>query len=62
MPCSLGGPPGRPPGSNRDGGAPLREQPVGSQPFPLAVNPVTGTVYAGNTFQAASMSVFATRH
>jgi DNA-binding beta-propeller fold protein YncE len=41
-------------------GAPLREQPVGSQPFPLAVNPVTGTVYVGNTFQAASMSVFAT--
>jgi DNA-binding beta-propeller fold protein YncE len=39
-------------------GAPLHEQPVGSQPFPLAVDPVTGTVYVGNTFQAASMSVF----
>jgi DNA-binding beta-propeller fold protein YncE len=42
-------------------GAPLREQVVGSQPFPLAVNPVTGTVYVGNTFQTGSMSVFAAR-
>jgi DNA-binding beta-propeller fold protein YncE len=42
-------------------GARLRELPVGSQPFPLAVNPVTGTVYVGNTFQAGSMSVFAAR-
>jgi DNA-binding beta-propeller fold protein YncE len=42
-------------------GAPLREQAVGSQPFPLAVNPGTGTVYVGNTFQASSMSVFAAR-
>ena len=42
-------------------GAPLREQPVGSQPFPLAVNPRNGTVYVGNTFQASSMSVFAAR-
>jgi DNA-binding beta-propeller fold protein YncE len=42
-------------------GAPLREQPVGSQPFPLAVNPRNGTVYVGSTFQAASMSVFAAR-
>ena len=41
-------------------GGPLREQPVGSQPFGLAINPSTGTVYVGNTFQAGSMSILST--
>ena len=40
---------------------PLHEQPVGSQPFPLAVDPSTGTVYVANTFQTGSLSVFAAR-
>ncbi len=39
---------------------PLREQPVGSQPFGLAINPRTGSVYVGNTFQAGSMSILST--
>jgi DNA-binding beta-propeller fold protein YncE len=43
-------------------GAPLREQPVGSQPFGLAINPSTGTVYAGNTFQTGSMSILTAGH
>jgi DNA-binding beta-propeller fold protein YncE len=43
-------------------GGPLREQPVGSQPFGLAINPRTGTVYVGNTFQAGSMSILSTHH
>lgn len=43
-------------------GGPLREQPVGSQPFGLAINPTVGTVYVGNTFQAGSMSILSTTH
>jgi DNA-binding beta-propeller fold protein YncE len=43
-------------------GGPLREQPVGSQPFGLAINPTTGTIYVGNTFQAGSMSILSTTH
>jgi DNA-binding beta-propeller fold protein YncE len=43
------------------GCARLREQPVGSQPFTLAVNARTGNVYVGNTFQAGSLSIFAAR-
>ena len=43
-------------------GGPLREQPVGSQPFGLAINPSAGTIYVGNTFQAGSMSILSTTH
>jgi DNA-binding beta-propeller fold protein YncE len=38
-------------------GAPPREQAVGSQPYDLAINQQTGTVYVTETFQAASMSI-----
>jgi DNA-binding beta-propeller fold protein YncE len=36
-----------------------REQPVSSQPFGLAINPRTRTVYITNLFQAGSMSILA---
>jgi DNA-binding beta-propeller fold protein YncE len=39
--------------------APLREQPVGSAPGSLAIDPHAGTVYVIDTFQAGSMSVLA---
>jgi DNA-binding beta-propeller fold protein YncE len=39
--------------------APLREQPVGSEPASLAVSPQTSTVYIADTFQAGSVSVLA---
>ena len=38
-------------------GAPPREQPVGSQPFGLAVDQQTSTVYVTDTLQAGSMSI-----
>ena len=38
-------------------GAPPREQPAGSQPFGLAINPHTGTIYVADTFQAGSLSI-----
>ncbi len=38
-----------------------RSQPVGSQPFGLAVNPRTRTVYVTQPFQAGSVSVFRAR-
>jgi DNA-binding beta-propeller fold protein YncE len=38
-------------------GAPLREQPVGSQPFGLAISQQTSTVYVADIFQAGSMSI-----
>ena len=41
-------------------GAPPREQPVGSQPFGLAINPDTSTVYVADSFQAGSLSILAT--
>jgi DNA-binding beta-propeller fold protein YncE len=41
-------------------GAPPREQPVGSQPFGLAINPDTSTVYVDDTFQAGSISILST--
>jgi DNA-binding beta-propeller fold protein YncE len=41
-------------------GVPPREQPVGSQPFGLAINQNTGTVYVTETFQAGSMSILST--
>ena len=37
-------------------GAPLREQPVGSQPFGLAIDLQDGTVYVIDTFQGGSIS------
>ena len=40
-------------------GAPVREQAVGSQPFGLAINPRTNTVYVADTFQTGSMSILA---
>ena len=40
--------------------APPREQPVGSQPFGLAINPDTSTVYVDDTFQAGSISILST--
>jgi DNA-binding beta-propeller fold protein YncE len=44
-------------------GAPPREQAVGSQPFGLAINQNTSTVYVTDTFQAGSMSILGTtRH
>jgi DNA-binding beta-propeller fold protein YncE len=44
-------------------GAAPGKQPVGSQPFGLAINPRTSTIYVTQTFQAGSMSVFgAARH
>ena len=44
-------------------GAPPREQAVGSQPFGLAINQNTSTVYVTDTFQAGSMSILSTtRH
>jgi DNA-binding beta-propeller fold protein YncE len=44
-------------------GAAPGKQPVGSQPFGLAINPRTNTIYVTQTFQAGSMSVFgAARH
>jgi DNA-binding beta-propeller fold protein YncE len=40
-----------------------REQPVSSQPFGLAINPRTRTVYITNVFQAGSLSILmTTRH
>ena len=40
-----------------------REQPVSSQPFGLAINPRTRTVYVANLFQTGSLTPFrATRH
>ena len=40
-----------------------REHPVSSQPFGLAINPRTRTVYITNLFQTGSLTVFrATRH
>jgi DNA-binding beta-propeller fold protein YncE len=40
-----------------------REQPVGSGPFGLAVNPWTATVYVANQYLPGSLSVFAaSRH
>jgi DNA-binding beta-propeller fold protein YncE len=38
-------------------GAPPREQPVGSQPFGLAIDQQTSTVYVADIFQAGSMSI-----
>jgi DNA-binding beta-propeller fold protein YncE len=35
-----------------------REQAAGSQPFGLAINPRTGTVYVSQLFQAGSLSIF----
>ena len=44
-------------------GAAPGKQPVGSQPFGLAINPRTNTIYVTQTFQTGSMSVFrAARH
>ena len=44
-------------------GARPREQAVGSQPFGLAINQNTSTVYVTDTFQAGSMSILSTtRH
>jgi DNA-binding beta-propeller fold protein YncE len=40
--------------------APPREQAVGSQPFGLAINPDTSTVYVDDTFQAGSISILST--
>jgi hypothetical protein len=40
-----------------------RNQAVGPGPEGMAVNPRTGVVYVGNTYQAGSLSVFAaSRH
>jgi DNA-binding beta-propeller fold protein YncE len=41
-------------------GAPLRGQAVGSQPFGLAIDQQTGTVYVTDLFQAGSLSLLAT--
>jgi DNA-binding beta-propeller fold protein YncE len=41
-------------------GVPPREQPVGSQPIGLAINPDTSTVYVDDTFQAGSLSILST--
>jgi DNA-binding beta-propeller fold protein YncE len=41
-------------------GAPARERAVGSQPFGLAINQNTSTVYVTDTFQAGSMSILST--
>ena len=44
-------------------GAPPREQAVGSQPFGLAINQNTSTVYVTDTFQAGCLSILSTtRH
>ena len=44
-------------------GASPREQPVGSQPFGLAIDQNTSTVYVTDTFQAGSLSILsAARH
>jgi DNA-binding beta-propeller fold protein YncE len=40
--------------------APLREQPVGSQPFGLAIDQQVGTVYVTDTFQNGSISILTT--
>jgi DNA-binding beta-propeller fold protein YncE len=44
-------------------GAVPGKQPVGSQPFGLAINPRTSTIYVTQLFQVGSMSVLrAARH
>jgi len=41
-----------------DGATAPGKQAVGSQPFGLAINPRTNTVYVTQLFQAGSLSIF----